>query len=323
MPPNGTIRLLAMGGTIAFGSTDRGASPKLRASDLGLELEGSGHTIETVDVARTSSIALLGQDLLRLLAHVRDATADGCAGVVVTHGTDAMEETAYFLALTCPRTIPIVLTGAMVPGGSSDSDGPRNLRHAVAVASVPAAAQLGPLVVMRDEIHAARFLTKIHATMGDAFASPSTGPIGQLIESRPHVWLRPVYDDFVGIPTGPDLPRVELVTMTIAGSAQALDAVIGTNPEGLVIAGFGGGHVAPQYLDGLQVAIDRGIPSVVSSRCAGGTTLCNTYSVPGTELDLQERGALLSGAVSALKARLRLMVALACDVPPTRAFPVH
>jgi L-asparaginase len=322
MTRSNTIRLLAMGGTIAFEASDRDASPTLGASDLSLGVASGGYHIDAVDVASTSSIAHRGDDLLRLLQHVREAAEEGYLGVVITHGTDTMEETAYFLALTCPRTIPIVLTGAMRPGGSNDSDGPRNLRHAMAVASLPAASGFGPLVVMNDGIHTARFVAKIHPTMVDAFGSPSVGPVGQLIESRPHLWLRPTYDDFVGIPAGTSLPCVELVTMSVAGSAHVLDAVVGTNPDGLVIAGFGGGHVAPHYLEGLQVALGLGLPIVVSSRCSGATTLTDTYGVPGTELDLLRRGVLLAGGLSTLKARLRLMVALACGVAPAQVFPV-
>lgn len=312
-----------MGGTIAFQATDRGASPRFSASELGDGLARGEYAIEAIDVAASSSIALRGPDLIRLLSHVRDATAAGCAGVVVTHGTDAMEETAYFLALTCPRTIAITLTGAMRPGGAADSDGPHNLRQAMAVVTHPMASQLGPLVVMSDEIHLARFVNKSYATLGDAFRSPSAGPIGQLIESRPHFWLQPSYADFIGTPVGPDLPWVEIFMMSIGGNAAALLALIETNPDGLVIAGFGGGHVAPHYLDALQVALERGIPTVVASRCTGATTLSDTYGVPGTELDLRQRGALLAGGVSALKARLRLMIALSCDVSPDRVFPVY
>jgi L-asparaginase len=105
-------------------------------------------------------------------------------------------------------------------------------------------ADVGPVVVMSDEIHAARFVTKSHATSPGAFTSP-TGPIGQVAESDAAIWFRPFYEDFVGSLTVGQLPRVQLVTMVVGMGPTALQAVIETHPDGLVIEGFGGGHVPP------------------------------------------------------------------------------
>jgi L-asparaginase len=108
----------------------------------------------------------------------------------------------------------------------------------------------------------------------------------------------------------------------VSGIAAALQAVIATEPDGLVIEGFGGGHVAPALLDCVDQAVARGIPTVMASRCGDGPTLRETYAVPGTEIDLQARGAIMAGTLSALKARLRLAVALATSHPPQAVFPV-
>jgi len=218
--------------------------------------------------------------------------------------------------------VPIVLTGAMRHNGSPSPDGPANLRAALAAATTPGMAQAGPVVVMHDEIHAARFVTKVHATRLAAFGSPLAGPIGHVVEGRATLWFAPRYTDYIGVVPGPNLPRVDLITMAVGVAPMALRAIVQTAPDGIVIEGFGGGHVAPQVLDVIDDLIAQGIPTVIASRCGDGPTLRDTYAVPGTEIDLQRRGALMAGAISPLKARLRLAVGLANGIPPHDIFPV-
>jgi L-asparaginase len=317
------IRLIGMGGTIAFGSAPGGAVPQLDLSDLTAGLGPTAAGVESLDLTDTSSIALRDQQLLALARAVQESIDGGYRGVVITHGTDTMEETAYFLALTIERCrSAIVLTGAMRHHGLDGYDGLANLRAALIAARAQGLADVGPVVVMSDEIHAARFVTKSHATSPGAFASLS-GPIGQVGEGEAAIWLKPLYTDYVGPVTDGQLPRVELVTMVIGMDPAALQAVIATHPDGIVIEGFGGGHVPPVLLDCVDRAIADGIPTVVASRCGDGPTLRHTYAVPGTEIDLQARGAVMAGMISALKARLRLAVAIAGGHPVESAFPVH
>jgi L-asparaginase len=318
------VRLIAMGGTIAFDSTANGAVPRLDGHDLSTWITADDLSIQPVDVAQISSIGLRDEHLLTLAETVTAAARDGCAGVVITHGTDTLEETAYFLALTCPRgELPVVLTAAMRHNGMPGPDGPANLRAALITATTPGVAKAGPVVVMADEIHAARFITKIHGTRLAAFASPLSGPIGQIVEDYATIWFNPRYDDQIGRPVGSTLPRVDLMKTVIGMTPSALRAVVKTAPDGLVIEGFGGGHVPPDLLDVIDEAITAGIPTVIASRCGDGPTLQTTYAVPGAEIDLQARGAIMAGSLSAVKARLRLAVALATDTPLTTAFPVR
>ena len=146
-------------------------------------------------------------------------------------------------------------------------------------------ADAGPVVVMSDEIHAARFVTKSHATSPGAFTS-STGPIGQVVESTAALWFRPLYTDFLGPVTASQLPRVELVTVFVGMDPTALQAVIATHPDGIIIEGIGGSHVPPALRDCLDEAVGKGMPTVVTSRYGHGRTLRGTYAVPGTEIDL-------------------------------------
>ena len=318
------VRLVAMGGTIAFDSTANGAGPRLDGKDLSAWLPVDGMSVEPVDVAQISSIGLRDEHLLALAETVAGAALDGCAGVIITHGTDTLEETAYFLALTHPRgQLPIVLTAAMRHNGMPGPDGPANLRAALITVANPEAADAGPVVVMADEIHAARFVTKTHGTRLAAFASPLSGPIGQILEERAIIWFAPRYADYIGRPAGTTLPRIELVKMVIGMAPDSLQAIIETMPDGLVFEGFGGGHVPPALLGILDEAIQRGIPTVIASRCGDGPTLQSTYAVPGAEIDLQARGAIMAGSLSAVKARLRLAVALATNTPLSVAFPAE
>ncbi|MCU1502125.1 MAG: asparaginase/glutaminase [Ilumatobacteraceae bacterium] len=317
-----SIRLVAMGGTIAFGPGLDGAEPSLDGSALAHTLGAEGVDLEPVDLVRISSIGLRDHHLLELAKVVEDTIDGESAGMIITHGTDTLEETAYFLALTCRwGRIPIVLTGAMRHSGDAGSDGPSNLQAALAVARTAAAASVGPVVVMADEIHTARFVTKYHATRIAAFRSPANGPIGHVLEGKATIWYRPAYTDHLARIDGASLPRVEIVTMSLAASPATLHAVVDTVPDGLVIEGFGGGHVAPELLDAVDRARQLGIPTIVASRCADGTTLQQTYAVPGTEIDLQRRGAVMAGTLSAVKARLRLMVAIAAGIPVDEVFP--
>jgi hypothetical protein len=177
------------------------------------------------------------------LGRAEEAGPRCIARKVLRRGT--MEETAYFLALTIGRgRSAIVLTGAMRHHGLDGYDGLANLRAALITARAPGLADAGPVVVMSDEIHAARFVTKSHATSPGAFTSP-TGPIGQVAESEAALWFRPLYSDFLGPVTAGQLPRVELITMVVGMGPAALQAVIATHPDGIVIEGFGGGHMPP------------------------------------------------------------------------------
>lgn len=312
---------LAMGGTISFADDEHGAVPALSGADVADRVRPAG-AVETVELGRGSSIGLGPDDLLALAARVRGADPARYRGVVVSHGTDALEESAYLVALTCPRgRLPVAFAGALRHAGAPGEDGPANLADALAVVGDPDAARLGPVVVMQGEVHAARFVGKRHGTGLGAFASALAGPLGHVVEGRPAVWLVPAYEDYLGVPGA--LPRVELVPMAVGSRGEALAAVLATGPAGVVIDGLGAGHVPPAVAPLVAEATARGIAVVVASRCGDGPTLDATYAIPGAELDLQARGACMAGALSAVKARLRLAVALGAGIAPAAAFPVR
>jgi len=237
---------------------------------------------------------------------------------VISQGTDTLEETAYLFALMCGARLPVVLTGAMRPGAIAGSDGPANLAAAIAVAAQAEAAVLGPLLVFGDEIHAARWVTKVHTSRPAAFASPGAGPVGIVGEGRVRLWGAPA-GPVLGRPRG--LPhRVELLTMASGDDGRLAEAA-GGYADGLVVAGMGGGHVPPAAARVLET-LARRMPVVLASRCAAGPVLTNTYRGEGAESDLIAQGLLPVGNLQPLKARLRLIVGLGLGLAPAAIFPV-
>jgi L-asparaginase len=274
--------------------------------------------VSAIDALTVPSRAMSLADVLQLVERV-EALASGTQppdGVVISQGTDTLEETAYLFALMCGARLPVVLTGAMRPGVVAGSDGPANLAAAIAVAAQAEAAALGPLLVFGDEIHAARWVTKVHTSRPAAFASPGAGPVGVVGVGRVRLW---------GAPAGPILGRprelshrVELLTMASGDDGRLAEAA-GRYADGLVIAGMGGGHVPPTAAKVLGV-LARRMPVVLASRCAAGPVLTSTYRGEGAESDLIAQGLLSVGNLQPLKARLRLIVGLGSGWRPRQSF---
>jgi L-asparaginase len=321
------IRLLAVGGTISCLPTapGAGATASLTAADIVESVPDLTRIaeVEVGDVATIASFAITLADMYELGLEVKRALDDGCDGVVITHGTDTIEETAYALALLLPRGQPVALTGAMRNPALPGTDGPANLLAAFIVAASSETARLGPLVVLNDELHTARFAQKVHTTRLSTISSLGAGPVGEVVEGRVHVWFRPAWEDYLGLPDSLDVAPVELVRLAADPSETLLRAAIETAPSGIVIEGTGGGHVPPGLLGALDDAIAAGIPVVVATRTPSGRNLEETYGMPGSEKDLLRRGALPAGLLSGHKARLRLIVGRSLDLDPGSLFPVQ
>ena len=320
------IRLLAVGGTISCLPADGGAAAtaSLTAGEIVESVPelASIAEVEVGDVATIASFAITLADMHTLALEVKRALDGGCDGVVITHGTDTIEETAYALALLLPRA-SIVLTGAMRNPALPGTDGPANLLAAFIAAAAGETAELGPLVVLNDELHTARFAQKAHTTRLSTIASIGAGPVGEVVEGRVHVWFRPAWEDYLGLPNSLDEAPVELVRLAADPSDTLLRAAIETLPSGIVIEGTGGGHVPPGLLGALDDAIGAGIPVVVATRCPSGRNLEKTYGMPGSETDIRRRGALPAGLLSGHKARLRLIVGRSLGIDAESLFPVR
>ncbi|WP_193581998.1 asparaginase [Streptomyces mobaraensis] len=304
--------IVALGGTIAMTaspSSHTGVSPKLTAKDLISAVPALGRVaeIETLDFRQCPGASLTVDDIAELAARLRQEALDGVEGFVITQGTDTLEETAYLLDLLYREEAPVVLTGAMRNPSMAGADGPANLFAATCTATSPQARGRGVLAVFADEIHAARHVRKVHSTSTGAFASPSAGPVGGVVEDTAHFHF--AFDRIPGIVQ--PLHRqaeVELVEATLGSSGVLLDG-LEQRVDGLVVAAFGAGHVPAQWVTRLEVIASR-VPVVLATRTGAGRTLTGTYAFAGSEKDLLSRGLIRSGCLDARKARLLLLAHL-------------
>jgi L-asparaginase len=315
MPTSRQVTVFGLGGTISMSAAGQpaGVVPDLSPGQLLAAvpgLAGTGVDIQVEDFRRLPGAALSFDDLYALAGAVRAALSAGVDGVVVTQGTDTIEESAYLLDLLHHHEAPVVVTGAMRNPTLAGADGPANLLAAVQVAASDTARDLGVLVAFNDEIHAASRVRKTHATSVDTFRSPDGGPLGRVVEGRPWVTGRLARRTTVPVsPPPPRWPRVGLVTVGLGEDGELLDALAGL-VDGLVVAAFGAGHVPPAMVDPLARLSER-VPVVLGSRTGGGPVLAGTYGFPGSETDLLGHGLVGAGLLAAVKARVLLHTLLA------------
>jgi len=273
-----------------------------------------GHPVEIQDIEKVPSADLTAAKILEVVDAASKAVAAGAVGVVVTQGTDTLEESAFLADLVWPHPQPLVFTGAMRNPTLAGPDGPANLLAALRVACSPAARDLGALVVFKEEIHAARWVRKTHSTSTATFVSPNTGPIGHVVEDQVRVLTRPLRLDGVqGSAEPAELGniRVALYTVTLDDDGVLLQGLADTH-QGLVVAGYGVGHVPAKLAPVLGELASR-IPVVLTSRTGAGSIVRNTYNSPGSETDLLQRGLIDGGFLDPYKARVLLRLLLATD----------
>jgi L-asparaginase len=312
------VSVFSLGGTIAStndaGGTAGGVSPRLGASELVQAVPQLEKTakLETVAFRQIPSGDLALRDLAELSAEINKRFTDGINGVVVTQGTDTIEETSFALELLVRGPQPVVVTGAMRNPTLAGPDGPANLLAAVQVAASPAAAGLGTLVVLNDEIHAARYVRKTHTSNPATFRSTTAGPLGWVVEGRPRIGLRPPTLE-IQAPTGTEaaaIPPVALLRCTLGDDGRLIPELERLGYAGLVLEAFGGGHVPAPVVPALGDLASR-IPVVLASRTGGGEVLQETYGFPGSERDLISRGLIPAGFLDGPKARILLSLRLA------------
>lgn len=304
-----TVAVIALGGTIAMARTVRGegATPQLSADDLiatlpglaGLDVAVEARTFRTLPSAH-----LTFADLTELGALIDELAGRGVTGVVVTQGTDTLEESAFFLDITVRSAIPVVVTGAMRSATLPGADGPANLLAAIAVAAYPGSAGLGCLVVMADEIHAARHVRKTHTAKAAAFVSPDTGPIGHVVEGRPRILTHPRPRVVIPVAVDAPVPAVPIVTPAL-GDDLALLRPQRDDLDGLVVAAFGVGNVPVSVVELLTGYATR-IPVILASRTGAGAVHRTSYGYAGSDQDMQRRGLINAGFLDPYKARILL-----------------
>lgn len=313
------VLLFTLGGTIGMSGSGGGVVPRLTGADL-VDSLGTSVGLDDLelvvrDLAAVPSADLSFADILGLVrvaeSEEGDPSTGPATGIVVAQGTDTLEETAFLADLVWRSEVPLVFTGAMRNPTLPGADGPANLVASIQVAGSVVARGRGVLVVFDDEIHAARHVRKTHSMSTATFASPDLGPVGHVVEGSAHFLANA--DREPGV-RGVEVDRlartrIGLYTALLDDDDSALDGAA-DRYHGLVVAGFGVGHV-PSALAPVLGDLATRMPVVLTSRTGGGPVLTDTYGAVGSERDLRERGLVNGGFLHPFKARvlLRLLVA--------------
>lgn len=293
------VHLIGTGGTISGG-----AGGPLNADDLRAALPGidSVASVTTEDFVRIGSSRMHPELQFQLAERIAAVFTERpeLAGVVVTHGTDSLEETAFLLDLVLPSGRPVVFAAAQRPPRYEDSDGPRNLLDAIRVAGSGRTRDLGVLVLLNGQIHAAREVKKTHSIALHAFASPDTGPIGAVDDGEVLLFATPARR--IHLPAAGVEPGIELVRLTTGGGALAIRAAAEAGARGLVVEVFGRGNAPPPVAEAVDAAIQAGVLVVFATRTGAGRVVLSDAQ--------RERGILSAGDLDGLKARILLAVGL-------------
>lgn len=312
------IHLLATGGTIAMQrSAEAGGNvPALDGHGLIGLIGGSvpGVELRVEDWERLPGVHRGPAEIWALRQRVLAIASDPSPpdGVVITHGTDTMEETAYLLARTVPPAVPIVLTGAMRTSSDPDWDGPRNLREALLVASDVGSQGRGTMVVFAGKILAGRDVAKLDAFSPDAFGAPHAGPIGIVAALGPQFEFPPEPNPSLLSPRGLTA-RVAIIPLFLGDDGGLLD-LARSRFDGVVIEAFGRGNAPPGVLPAIARWLADGKPVVLASRCPFGE-VGGEYAFEGGGGQLLRMGVIPAGARATSAARLELMLCLSAGVP--------
>lgn len=310
------LLVLHTGGTISMQADDSGAvnpSSDNPMNHVGIDLEQV--QLDVIDFLNLPSPHITPYHMLALYHKIRE-TAGQYDGIVITHGTDTLEETAYFLDTMAVPEIPIVLTGAMRSSNELGSDGVYNYLSAIRVASHDKAADKGVLVVMNDEIHAAKYVTKTHTTNVATFNTPTHGPLGIIMKH-----------DILFFKTAE--PRVRFDLESLSGTIPIIKAYAGMgigdgiisllDPEkidGVVIEALGAGNLPPEAAKEIERLMAKGVPVVLVSRCFNGIAE-PVYAYDGGGVKLKDAGVMFVKELNAPKARLKLLIALSAGLKGT------
>jgi L-asparaginase len=308
------ITILATGGTIA-GAAATGTQSGYTSGAVTIDaMLAAVPGIDKLAKVKGEQVSNVGsQDmsfeiLLKLAKRINELAKTGVDGFVVTHGTDTMEESAYFLNLTVKTDKPVVMVGSMRPSTAVSADGPLNLYNAVAVAADPNAKGRGVLVVMNDQIHAAHSLTKTSTTALETFQSPLRGVVGIASYGKNDYYYSPTWPHTTksefDISNVTELPRVDVVFMSVDMSPDLINASVAGGAKGIVLAGVGNGNLNKASVDAAAAAVKSGVVVVRASRVPTGIVGRNV------ELNDDELGFIASDELNPQKARILLTLAL-------------
>jgi L-asparaginase len=309
------VKILATGGTIA-GAGNAADRAGYKAGALPIdELLNAVPQIHKIARVTGEQIASVGsQDITvaiwqKLAVRINEIFEKNEAdAVVITHGTDTQEETSYFLDLTVHYKNAVVITGSMRPATGISADGPKNLYDAVTVAANPLSKARGVLVCFNEGIYDGRDVVKISTTKLNAFASPNTGPLGQVYDGKVEYYSTSMREVNINSPFSVKLdsriPRVDIIYMYADASPSLINCAVNDGAKGLVIAGVGNGNFNKAYLDAIAAVVKKGVIVCRSSRCVSGRVVLED------EINDKELGTIVSDDLNPQKARVLLMLGL-------------
>lgn len=303
------VTVYATGGTIAGASKSSTDTTNYKAGSLGVETLLTAvpelndvATVSGEQIANVSSANITPAVLLRLAKSINTKLAGSDThGVVVTHGTDTAEETAFFLDLTVKSAKPVVIVGAMRPATAVSADGPMNLLEAVALAASKDAENRGAMLLLNDRIASAFYVTKTNSTVLDTFRATEQGYLGMFTGTTPHFYYeatKPIGKPFFDVSKYESLPKVEIIYGYQDQDGSMLDAALANGAKGIVVAGSGNGAMAGAMKKKVEEIMARGIPVVISTRTGSGYVSKKEVGIG-------------SGFMNPQKSRLMLMLALA------------
>lgn len=305
------ISVLGTGGTIASTDAADGAEPTKQGEELIDTVPALEEYADVVveEVAQIPSFEMDTPTLETIGERVRELDRDEATdAIVITHGTDTIEETAYYLDVAISPSTPVFLTGAQRRPDETSPDGPGNLLTAFQAASAFDDAVGGVFVAFNEEIHAARSVVKTHTSKLETFSSFSHGPVATVDHSGVNVH-RPPRSESVSI-SGTSLRATVYIVKSGSGvSGDLLDAALDRDAEGIVVEGTGLGNVTAEIGEAIKRACESDVPVIITSRCLKGRT-APVYGATGGGERLREYGAVFAGGLPAQKARLRLQLAL-------------
>ncbi|MDF2628130.1 MAG: L-asparaginase [Symbiobacteriaceae bacterium] len=315
-----TILIIFTGGTISMQ-----IDPKVGAAVPTLSGQQILATVSHLDPHITTRVLDYGQlpgphvtpQIMWDLAQVvRGQLADpSIDGVVITHGTDTLEETAYFLDLVLDSEKPVVVTGAMRNASELGFEGPANLRDSILVAACDDAQGLGVLVCMNEQILAASEATKTHTEEAGTFQSPNFGPLGIVDSGRVLFYRRPILSETIPATRVED--RVDLFKMYTGADDRFIRFAVDSGSQGLIIEAMGRGNVPPAAAAGIEYALSKGLPVIITSRALRGRVL-DSYGYEGAGKRLRNAGVIFGDFLNSQKSRIKLMLALGATHDPAK-----
>lgn len=316
------ILIINTGGTIAMsedhltGKVSPSEQNPLKNMLLAFDLH---HTtkIDMEELFSLPSPHMTEVEMLLVQRRIKLAKKQGYTGIVVTHGTDTLEETAYFLDLTLDGSLPVVVTGAMRSSNEIGSDGIANLRSAIIVASDEESKKHGVLVVMNEEVHSAAFVTKTHTTNLATFQTPTFGPIGLVSKNKVLYFQKMLQKEYYPLMDLHVYPKIYLLKAYAGMDGSLIEAIRRLKPDGIVIEALGAGNLPPKTVPVIESCLKEQIPIVFVSRAFNGVTQ-DVYDYVGGGKQFKQAGVIFSNGLSGQKARMKLFVLKSLGIPTER-----